>query len=55
VIGPRGVDSAACYQVRLTNPDCALRCDARSACVVGPEHAFSAEQVAHHSRIRVAR
>jgi len=52
VIGPRGVDSAACYQVRLTNPECALRCDARSACVVGPEHAYSPEQTAHHSRIR---
>ena len=52
VIGPSGVDAAACYQVRLTLPACALRCDARSACVVGPEHAYSAEQTAHHSRIR---
>jgi epoxyqueuosine reductase QueG len=53
VIGPSGVDSAACYQVRLTNPSCASACDARSACVVGPEHAYSREQIAHHSRIRV--
>jgi len=52
VIGPRGVDSAACYQARLTLPACATACDARSACVVGPEHAYSREQIAHHSRIR---
>jgi hypothetical protein len=55
VIGPRGVDPAACYQVRLTNPACATRCDARSACVVGPEHAYSAEQTAHHATIRAPR
>lgn len=54
VIGPSGVDAAACYQVRLTLPACATRCDARSACVVAPEHAYSAEQTAHHSLIRRA-
>ncbi len=54
VIGSTGVDAAACYQVRLTHPACATRCDARSACVVGPEHAYSAEQTAHHARIRPA-
>jgi epoxyqueuosine reductase len=52
VIGPSGVDSAACYQVRLTNPACATACDARSACVVGPEHAYTRAQIAHHSTIR---
>jgi hypothetical protein len=52
VVGPSGVDAAACYQVRLTLPACADRCDARSACIVGPEHAYSVEQTAHHSRIR---
>ena len=52
VVGPRGVDPAACHQARLTLSACALACDARSACVVGPEHAYSAEQIAHHSRIR---
>jgi hypothetical protein len=52
VIGVQGVDVAGCYQTRLTNPKCALACDARSACVVGPEHAYSAEQIAHHSKIR---
>ena len=52
VVGASEVDAAACYQVRLTNPACALTCDARRACVVGPEYAYSVEQTAHHSRIR---
>lgn len=47
-----GVDVEGCYRTRLTLRECALRCDARAACVIGPEHAFSADQVAHHSRIR---
>ncbi len=51
VVGASGVDSAACYQVRLTLPACARACDARRACVVGPEYAYSDEQIAHHSRI----
>jgi hypothetical protein len=52
VIGASGVDPAACYRVRLTNPACATACDARSACVVGPEHAYTRAQIAHHSTIR---
>lgn len=52
VVGAQGVDSAACYQVRRTHPACANACDARSACIVGPEHAYSREQIAHHSTIR---
>lgn len=52
VIRPEGVDVEGCYRARLTLPECALRCDARRACVIGPEHAFSPEQVAHHSLIR---
>jgi epoxyqueuosine reductase QueG len=52
VIGARGVDVAGCYRTRLTNPACALACDARSACVVGREHAYSRAQIAHHSKIR---
>jgi len=51
-ISEDGVDVDACYRTRLANPECALRCDARRACVVGPEHAFSAEQEAHHALIR---
>ena len=52
VIAKDGVDVDGCYRTRLTNPECALRCDARRACVVGPEHAFSPEQEAHHASIR---
>lgn len=52
VIGAQGVDSAACYRVRLTHPACESACDARSACVVGPEHAYTREQIAHHSKVR---
>jgi hypothetical protein len=51
VVGLHGLDAAGCYQTRLTNPGCASACDARSACVVGPEHAYSREQLAHHMRI----
>lgn len=55
LVGSHGVDSAACYQARLTLAACATRCDARRACVVGPEHAYSDEQTAHHSLIRTPR
>lgn len=53
VVSARGVDVAGCYKTRQSLPECALRCDARAACVLGPEHAFEPEQVAHHSRIRL--
>ncbi len=33
---------------------CALRCDARRACVVGPEHAYTATAEAHHMRHSLA-
>jgi epoxyqueuosine reductase len=52
VIGAHGPDVAACYRARQALPACAEACDARSACIVGPEHAYSREQIAHHSRIR---
>ncbi len=52
LVGAGGIDAQACYRIRLTLPECALACDARRACVVGREHAYSAEQTAHHSRIR---
>lgn len=54
LVGAHGVDARACYQARLTLPACALACDARRACVVGRVHAYSAEQTAHHARIRSA-
>ncbi len=39
-----------CVSVRRSDPGCALRCDARHACVVGPQHAYAAEAEAHHMR-----
>jgi epoxyqueuosine reductase QueG len=52
VIGEAGVDFRGCFRTKLTNRGCRAACDARSACVIGREHAFSTEQIAHHSRIR---
>jgi hypothetical protein len=52
VVGTQGLDAQGCYEARLTLEPCALRCDARRACVIGPEYAFSPEQEAHHTRIR---
>jgi hypothetical protein len=52
VIGPRGVDVEGCFRTKLLERACRAACDARSACVLGPEHAFAPEQIAHHSRIR---
>jgi hypothetical protein len=52
VISSEGFDGAACFRTKVTTRACRAACDARAACVIGPEHAFSAEQVAHHSRIR---
>ncbi len=52
VIGPRTVDVEGCFRTKLLDRRCRSACDARSACVVGPDHAFSFEQIAHHSRIR---
>ncbi|MFQ5699101.1 MAG: hypothetical protein ACE5IL_12545 [Myxococcota bacterium] len=54
-IGPCSIDVERCYAARLKRAPCREACDARSACVIGQEHAFSREQIAHHSRIREAR
>jgi hypothetical protein len=51
-VGEHGLDARRCYDTRLTLPACAGACAARSACVVGPEHAYSAAQLAHHMKIR---
>jgi hypothetical protein len=53
VVGTDGLDAGGCYRARLELEPCKLRCDARAACVLGPEHAFLPEQVAHHSLIRL--
>ena len=52
VVGPDGVDPRGCFRTKILKRACRAACDARSACVVGPEHAFSPEQISHHSRIR---
>lgn len=49
-VAPGGFDAAACGRARRRLPACELRCDARRACVVGPEHAYSPGAEAHHAR-----
>ena len=52
VIGPESVDVDGCFRTKVLQSACRRSCDARSACVVGPEHAYSADQLAHHQRVR---
>jgi epoxyqueuosine reductase len=54
-VGPDGLDAAACASTRAGLPACALRCDARRACVVGREHAYAEEVEALHARASLAR
>jgi hypothetical protein len=51
-VSDAGVDVRRCLRTKITHRACRTACDARSACVIGPDHAFSPEQIAHHSRIR---
>ncbi|MBW2280666.1 MAG: hypothetical protein JRG76_06665 [Deltaproteobacteria bacterium] len=46
-----GFDGSRCFRTKLLDAGCRTACDARAACVLAPEHAFPADQVAHHSRI----
>ena len=50
-VGADGLDREACLGTRLVHSACHQRCDARLACVVGREHAYEPEQLAHHARI----
>jgi epoxyqueuosine reductase QueG len=43
-------DLERCAANRGRDAGCALRCDARRACVVGPEHAYADHAEAHHMR-----
>ena len=43
-----------CRDNRRRDPRCELRCDARRACVVGPEHAYPDRAEAHHMRASLA-
>jgi len=45
-----GFDGAACGRQRARDPACAASCAARRACVLGPEHAYAPEALAHHMR-----
>jgi hypothetical protein len=45
-----GFDVSRCASARRSDPRCALRCDARHACVLGQAHAYAAEAEAHHMR-----
>jgi hypothetical protein len=47
-VRPEGISARVCYETQRTEPACALRCNARRACVVGQEHAYAAEAEAHH-------
>lgn len=47
-VWPEGISARLCYETQRTNPACALRCDARHACVLGQEHAYASEAEAHH-------
>jgi len=46
-----GLDGLRCFRTKLLDAGCRRACDARTACVRAREHAFSPEQVVHHSRI----
>jgi hypothetical protein len=45
----------ACHTHRLAAPPCQLSCAARIACVRGPEHRYSDEQLAFHMRASMPR
>lgn len=54
-VATNGLDLARCAATKRDHPACRVGCDARLACVVGREHAFSREQIVHHSRLRDGR
>lgn len=46
---PEGWDIPACLTHRVeVESDCAPRCHARAACVLGPEHRYPDDELAHH-------
>lgn len=49
-IAPAGFELGRCAATRRSEPRCALRCDARHACVLGQEHAYAEPAEAHHMR-----
>ena len=47
---PSGFDVARCGATRARLSGCAASCEARRACVVGREHAYTGPALAHHMR-----
>jgi hypothetical protein len=47
-------DGEGCFRTKLTDRGCRVACDARAACVIGPEHAFPPDAVAHHSKLHLS-
>jgi epoxyqueuosine reductase QueG len=47
-VSASGWDVPRCVAYRLSTDDCGLGCHARLACVVGPEHRYPVEALAHH-------
>ncbi|HKM99533.1 MAG TPA: hypothetical protein VJX23_03385 [Candidatus Binataceae bacterium] len=48
---PSGWDIPRCLTYRIeSEPDCASRCHARAACVIGPEHRYPDDELAHHQK-----
>ncbi len=46
---PKGWDIPRCLTYRIeSEQDCATRCHARVACVLGPEHRYPDDELAHH-------
>lgn len=54
-VGRGGFDVAACHGRRLIAEPCRLSCDARIACVRGPEHRYRDEELAFHMRASMPR
>jgi hypothetical protein len=54
-VGRGGFDVAACHGRRLVAAPCRLSCDARIACVRGPEHRYRDVELAFHMRASMPR
>lgn len=55
VVYPTGWDVPRCLAFRVENePRCAPRCDARAACVLGPEHRYPPDELEYHQRRALA-
>jgi hypothetical protein len=55
VSSPAGWDIPRCLTHRIeVEADCATRCHARVACVIGPEHCYPDDELAYHHRRALA-